>query len=360
VLDTQGWCQEGSTDARFWFNAEYLMWWTQGQSLPVPVLSTGPLDDPTTRILLGGSDPLHDELRHGARFTVGTFLDCEQRFGIEGSYFFLANRTDSRQAGSSGAPGAPVTGFPFATIDPTGKTTESFFTLANPPRFSSNTTLEMSTRLQGAELNGLYRLGSGGRSSFALLAGFRYLDLREDMVLHTLSPAIPPTPVDDFNIVDHFQTRNQFYGGQLGLRYEVNQGRFFVNGTGKIALGGVQQLVNADGLFATTLPAGTTVTPGGFFVAQTNSGRHARDQFAWVPEVTINVGANLTDHVRASVGYNFLWINNVVRPGDQVDRVQNPTQFAPTGLVGPARPAVPFNDTSFWAQGFNFGLEFRY
>src|SRR5437763_50871 len=34
---------------RFWFSAEQLLWWTKSQPLPVPVLSTGPLDDPATR-----------------------------------------------------------------------------------------------------------------------------------------------------------------------------------------------------------------------------------------------------------------------------------------------------------------------
>src|SRR5262249_42452327 len=102
-----------------------------------------------------------------------------------------------------------------------------------------------------------------------------------------------------------------------------------------------------------------TVSPGGVYSAPTNLGRHTRDRLAYIPEVTFNIGANLTDNISAFVGYNFLWMNNVLRPGDQIDRVINPTQF-PGPVVGPARPSVSFSDSAFWAQGINFGVQVRY
>ena len=52
----------------------------------------------------------------------------------------------------------------------------------------------------------------------------------------------------------------------------------------------------------------------------------------------------------------------VVRPGNQIDRNINTSQnaFYGTGiLTGPASPAPLFNRTDFWAQGVNFGLQFR-
>ena len=103
-----------------------------------------------------------------------------------------------------------------------------------------------------------------------------------------------------------------------------------------------------------------TTTLGGFYAQPSNIGKHTRDQFAWVPEVTVNAGFKVNDRITAMVGYNFLWINNVLRPGDQIDPVINPTQFPGGTLTGPARPAVPFNDSAFWAQGINFGVQIRY
>ena len=53
------------------------------------------------------------------------------------------------------------------------------------------------------------------------------------------------------------------------------------------------------------------------------------------------------------------------RPGQQIDRVINPTQApaidsSAAGLTGPARPSLAVRDSDFWAQGVNFSLELRF
>jgi hypothetical protein len=69
-------------------------------------------------------------------------------------------------------------------------------------------------------------------------------------------------------------------------------------------------------------------------------------------------------NVRAMVGYNFLYWSSVVRASDQVNRIVNPTQVPSSQAfgvaVGPAQPRSDLRSTDFWAQGLNFGLEFRY
>ena len=95
-----------------------------------------------------------------------------------------------------------------------------------------------------------------------------------------------------------------------------------------------------------------------------NIGRYNWDVFAVVLEFPINVGYQVTKQLRVFVGYTFLYASKVLRPGDQIDRVVNTTQIPPPlaagTLIGPARPAFHFKDTDFWAQGINFGLEFRF
>ena len=56
----------------------------------------------------------------------------------------------------------------------------------------------------------------------------------------------------------------------------------------------------------------------------------------------------------------------VVRPGEQIDTNVN-TRFRPplpgfaaVTPTGPAVPAVLFRNTDYWAQGLNFGLQYRY
>ena len=142
-------------------------------------------------------------------------------------------------------------------------------------------------------------------------------------------------------------------------------GRLFVDVLGKVALGATHEVVDIHGATAITSPGGpTVVTPAGFLASGSNSGHFTRDRFAVVPELGINVGCQITPHMRAFVGYSFLYWSSVVRPGDQVDvnlsgtQIPTDTRFNP--VAGPARPAVLLRDTDFWAQGINCGLEFRY
>jgi hypothetical protein len=55
-----------------------------------------------------------------------------------------------------------------------------------------------------------------------------------------------------------------------------------------------------------------------------------------------------------------LYLDDVVRPGTQIDRVVNATQIGGGALVGPARPAFGFNSTDVWLYGANFGIEATY
>ena len=75
----------------------------------------------------------------------------------------------------------------------------------------------------------------------------------------------------------------------------------------------------------------------------------------------------MTDFVRLSVGYNFLYWSSVARPGDQIDRNLDVTQipnFLPlppgTAPVSPPRPMPLLRDNGYFAQGITLGVEFRY
>ncbi|TPW02843.1 MAG: signal peptide protein, partial [bacterium] len=115
---------------------------------------------------------------------------------------------------------------------------------------------------------------------------------------------------------------------------------------------------------------GTAGTPlgyrGGVFAQPTNIGKYKRDRFAVIPEVAVSLGGRLTRWARAWIGYDFLYVDPVLRPGDQIDRVINPTRtgflstLAPAGVMGPLLPGFPERQTSFWAQGLTFGLELTY
>jgi Putative beta barrel porin-7 (BBP7) len=388
---------DAGTGNQFWFGGEYLLWWLNKSPEPVPLLVavppadlklTGPatsaLNQPGTQVVLGGS-AFPTEAQSGARFTIGSWLDADRVFGVEGNYLFLDRRTTSQTVTSPGPPYGPSLTTPFLSISAPPKLSAGVFESQDTIAFMGSTgtaTLSSTSSLQGAELNGLINLAGADQLQLALLGGFRWVNLHESLdrgssqVRDTDLVKFPP--LGEFvTTLDQFDTRNDFYGGQVGARLSYEGARFSVSATAKVALGDVNEVVNIKGesiLNVTGLngPAAgmklvpVTTLPGGVFAQPTNIGHYSRNRFAVAPEATFRLGYNLTEWAQLFVGYDFLYIDHVARPGDQIDRGINQTQLlALTGLpapalVGPARPAFAFQDSSFWAQGISFGLAFRF
>ena len=199
-----------------------------------------------------------------------------------------------------------------------------------------------------------------------LLIGYRYLRLEDtlqiDEDLTTIEPNNPSLPLGTrFQLSDRFESQNDFNGGQVGLAGEMRRGRLIISGRGLVALGNSRKEVNIIGRTIVTVPGAAPVfTAGGLLTQPTNIGTYTRNDFTVVPEGTVSVGYQLTDGMRAFVGYTFLYWSNVWRAGDQVDLVVNPSQIGGGALIGAPRPIFPGRDTDFWAQGINFGVELRY
>jgi hypothetical protein len=350
---------------RVWASAEYLLWWFRDQNLP-PLVTTG---TPASGGILGsggtllvGASDFNSEDFSGGRFTLGAWLNDCHTVGIEGGYFFVGPRRDDIIVSSSGAPGSPLLARPF--VDETGLPNAEI--AAFPGVAAGTITISQRSFLQGADVNGLVNVCCSCAGRLDALAGFRYLDLDERLdVLEdvTIFPTSPILAGDHIVVADAFQTRNQFYGGQIGGRYEIIRGRIFANILGVIGFGDTHQSVNIMGSSTVTTPAGaTTVASGGLLALPSNIGHYTRDEFSVVPELGLNIGYQFTDHVRAYIGYTFLYWSDVVRPADQINLNINSTMI-PTSVttpVGPARPTFSFRDTDFWAQGINFGVQVRF
>ena len=113
--------------------------------------------------------------------------------------------------------------------------------------------------------------------------------------------------------------------------------------------------------FPMTMPS---VQMGGLLAQPTNIGHYSRNRFAVAPEAGVKLGYQVTDWMKLTVGYSFVYLSDVARPGHQIDRTVNTSQLASQlgggMLVGPARPAFVFKGTDFWGQGLNLGMELRY
>jgi hypothetical protein len=365
----------------YWVSADYLLWWVKSGPI-VPIVTTsnnlgdappGALNQPGTQIVFGDRS-----IGYGAAsgLRVGAGIEIAPGLAIEGSYFILENRSQHFSI-SSDAKGAPLIGIPFFN---TAIGLEDALLTSNPDVnlgvWTGTATVVSVTRLQGWELNlASQRVNRGGAFSFTALAGVRALSLDEDLsisnqftpqidgVLTFNGAGVPAgTPLSD---ADHFRTRNSFYGGQIGGRAEWQRGPLSLNVMGKIAFGSTQEVITIDGQSTMVSPNGVpTVAQGGIFAQTSNIGRYYHNAFAVVPEVGLNLSLAITERITAKMGYSFLYWSRVARPGDQIDRNIHEA-LIPThqffGLSTPdGRPAFNVRQTDFWAQGINFGLEYRY
>lgn len=351
---------------RFYGSAEYLLWWTKGQPLP-PLVTTGPpeslgiLGQPGTTVLFGGGRVGHD-VRSGGRFSFGLWCDDCQQLGVEGNYFFLGRRSARFVAGSDSF---PLIARPFFSLNENREFSE---VATFPGEVTGSVSVNLPSQLWGGQLNLRKNLCRSCCWNLDLLVGFRYVELEEGLIvvedLATLPTATAVPPNTRAIVFDSFETRNQFYGGQVGLLAEYRRGPWFLDLRGTVALGNTHQTVTINGHQVVTNAAGTTVFRGGLLALPSNIGRVSRDQFTVVPELGINLGVQVSENLRVFVGYNVLYWSNVVRPGDQIDRVLDITQIpnfpttAPSAGLG--RPLVPLRGTDFWAQGISFGVELRY
>jgi hypothetical protein len=200
-----------------------------------------------------------------------------------------------------------------------------------------------------------------------LFAGYRYLNLREDLGVSefiTAGGPLSPEPDGTFIVVnDSFRTRNQFHGGQVGFASQRRLGRLDLAARASVALGATHQQLDIAGNQLRTRPGQATEGfTGGLLAAGPNIGRFSQSKFSVVPEATLNVGLWVTPGLKAFVGYNFLYWTNVVRPGDQIDRVVDLTfvpNFPAFGYVA-NRPRPTFGQTDVWMQAVSFGLEARW
>jgi hypothetical protein len=359
----------------FFVGAEYLLWWTKGQFLPPLATIGSPADMPPGAlgqpgtVELIGNNGVDNQVRSGVLFTAGAWLNQNQTIGLEGGVFFLQPRSSRFDVTSAGAGLLAVPFFAVGTItNPDGSTTnlsmEDALVVATPGTSSGSVVVSTANRFWGAEANGLVNLCRDCSYRLDLLAGFRYLELKDLLSIVAQTNVFPPTGPSITSVADNFTTRNRFYGGQIGAVADFWCGRWLLDFRGKVALGGINRFVAIDGSTTSTTASGTSVVPGGLFAQPSNIGFHSSTVFGVVPEINVRVGYQFTSYLRAYVGYSLIYIaRNVVQPGDQIDRAVNVNQIqalSPAPLAGEVRPLVTFANTDFWAQGFQFGLEFNY
>lgn len=352
------------TTDRYFVQTEYLLWWMRAGNVPV-LASTGAsqsfgyLGQPGTQTLLGPGT-FGTTARNGFRIRGGTWCDDCLSQGIDGSVFFLGRQSSRFQIDSNRFPtiARPIFAPNF---------NQEFAELVAFTGLSTGTLLvETSSALWGADLNYRQSLCRTCTSRSEIFAGYRHLNLREDLAITEFIIAGPnaPDPQGTSIVVqDSFKTRNRFHGGQIGYAFGQRMGRIDVDGRVSVAMGVNAQEVEINGTQSRTRPGqGTERFTGGLLAAGPNIGTFNREKFSVAPEATLNLGYMVTPNLRTYVGYNFLYWSNVIRPGDQIDRTVDLT-FVPNGPPVPFsqnRPLPTFKQSDLWVHGVQFGLELRW
>jgi len=368
---------------RFWASAEYLLWWIKPQDSPLPLATTGSTGDlnpgaigqPNT-VIIFGADNLNYNAFSGLRLSAGYWLNNSSTFGIEASYFLLERRAVVFQATGDDT-GRPLIARPI--VNAFNNRLDSEATSLPDSGFTGSLHIASEVRFQGWEINAVLAAFRERGIKADLVGGFRTLDLNESLTFQDVLVPLVPNPPGAFTFLgnpvdlgdlatdfDKFHTINKFYGFQLGGRVDWMGDWFGVGLLGKLALGTTQQQLRISGDTGLLTAAGNlTVVPGGILAQTTNIGQYYHDSFSVIPEIGINAYCQLTPAIRLSAGYSILWWNNVLRPAEQIDGVVNrfivPTDQAFGLGTAAARPTVlGFQESNFWAQGFNFGVQVEY
>jgi hypothetical protein len=338
----------------FWASAEYLLWWFKNGRAPPLVTAgdDGKLGSPGTQVLVDNLN-FDGDVRQGGRFALGYQFENSPCIGIEADYFFLADRQRDARFSSDDN---PVLAQPF--FDAIQGTPDRTL-VASPGVATGTVTIGARTSLWGAEANLAAGLVRSDWFRLTALGGFRFLQLADEVTSaeqFQVAPNVPGFGGSKVALQDDFRALNSFYGGQVGLETGAQLGMLAIDFRAKLALGQMQQVVDVNGTTSALSPNGTTtLLQGGLYALGSNGGRHQRDELAFVPEVGLNVGWQVTRHLKVSAGYSSLWVSTVARAGEQIDPVVNVSQFPLRSgngpLVGPARPAFNFDGTDFWAQG---------
>lgn len=369
LTPTRPFVEEPPALASVYGGVEYLHWRLKNARLLAPLVTSdvsgdsgGVLGDEGTRLVLG-RDYLSETERPGGRLLLGTWFDDWRGLGVEASFFYLTPQAVGQTV--SDPNGARRLAIPYRGGSPT---TDRVFTLTDQAH-AGDASLALRSHLLGADLYGVVHGVECCNLQFDVLLGARYLYLAEDLTF-TLNRR-PRAGGAEFTSEDWFGTYNHFVGPGAGAALSWARGRISANLLAKVAYGIMSERVNISGRLSTNRFTGG-VGPaqsyrGGFFAQPSNLGHSTKVRMAVLPEVNCTIGLQLSDHLRASIGYGALYTDTVARPGEQIDAriaagqsVLLSGEANPPDVAGSRRPERRVRDTDFWAHGLNVGLEFQF
>ncbi|MFO0938848.1 MAG: BBP7 family outer membrane beta-barrel protein [Gemmataceae bacterium] len=353
---------------KIWVSGEYQLLWAQNantpqliERIPSEFASSGNNSYPESARI--AEFPRNRDIRFGAinSYRVSGGVRIMPEFAIDGS-FFTTDRTDEgASVFGSGLPGTDGIARHYVQA---GTGTEISLFSAQPGNYPGHVNVTTDMRAWGADSNLRWDTYSIFVDRTEFLLGVRYLNLRENFALEDVSNFSDGSSI---TIFDQFQTRNEFYGGQVGFHSRIYGTYWSFDWINKYAIGGVRQSVSTFGSNTYTSATGLNDSElGGLYARGANLGTFSRTKFAVAAELALLLGYNVTQNVRLHVGYNVTWISSVIRATEVIDPVVNDsnTRFisqSGTAQTDANRPAFQWNRASdYHLQGLTFGVTVGY
>ncbi|MFO7902805.1 MAG: BBP7 family outer membrane beta-barrel protein [Planctomycetota bacterium] len=358
---------------RWWFAADYLLLWTDGNSMP-PLVSTnsdvpdraeaGVLGADTTQVLLGGK--LDEGGRSGTALSGGYWLDECHYWGLQATWWYAGDPSDELDDVWS-SQGDPVLARPFFNA---GSGMEDAQLVAYEGVVHGDVGVITSSDLRSAEALLSMNWRNRSRTRVDVLGGYRYFRFREGLLIQEDLTAEGGGVIPDgttIDLFDRFDTANSFHGATVGLLTNWQRGCFELDVAGKLGIGNVRRRLRIDGRTVVTTPEGGEDTvETGLLALSSNAGRYEDDTFGLLPELNLEGRVLLTEHLSVNLGYNLLFLTDVYRTGDQIDRTIDPGLIGTDlpindqGADGLAHPAVPRESSTLCVQGLNIGCTLSY
>jgi len=369
-LPTLGLVNNSRPNERLWLRGEYLHWLTEGMNAPVLATSSpngtaqaeaGILGFDDTQVLFGGGE-INGGSTNGMRFKGGFYLTPTAAFGIEGEYFSLAEQDD----GFSGGTGRQILARPF--FDPTNDR-QTAQLIDFPGLADGSLRINADTNLRSMMVAGRASLcPTCGGNCIACrntdrvdwIVGYRHMQLEDGLTFSENIESLGPP--GSLSLVDRFRTKNEFNGLQLGIAYQANMKRVWLESLLRVAVGQNTQSVSIGGQTTITEIGLTESYPGGLLAQRTNSGSFERDEFTMIPELGLTLGIRIFDWLHATAGYTLVYMPSVVRAGDQIDLDVNPNLLAPPvdPFTGSDRPQFRYIESDYYAHGLSLGLQLQF
>jgi hypothetical protein len=366
-----------------WISFEGLSMWTDGMGVPSLVTTSpqgtsptdaGVLTRPGTQTLYGGENILK-ESRGAWRLNFGFWLDRCHTWGVGADYIEI---DDANEVFSATSTGNPILARPFFNTL-TGREDSDLVAFNNNGTIQLTGTVSVRSyselyggsfyvrKLQACDEGCSQGFFCGCNEHFCsrkeFRVGYRYMQLNE-AVLISEDDVVNSGSINRgrFDIDDAFSTTNQFNGIDLAWSQRVTRNYFTFEAMVRLGIGNSRQSVRIAGQTTIVDPNGTSNSFNeGILALSPNSGFFQQNQFSVLPELNLKMGYQLTDHLRATIGYTGLYWSNVVRPGTQIPTMANPDYFAPPiPSAGDPRPLFAFDTTDYWAHGLSYGIEYRW